>query len=458
MITALIEGRAPAPDELSFQRGASLRRARAGFALEDYLSAYRVGQQVLWDAIVESAEETGVSYRLVLTLASRLMRHMDVAATHAAQAYVEFRQDGLAAVAKERRDLLEQLLAGVLPKAGPLAAAAERCNLGATTHALVAVALPLTPQSEHDAAELAGATFSRAGLHEPSALVVVRHGEIVTLLRLGTDGDADHACARLDQAHDVARREGIPLAIGVSTIAAGVGELPQAYQEAGSAVRFVAKDGGVAALTRLSPFEYLALTADDTARRLIDPRIATFLEEDRRRGGGLVDTLRAYAAADLNLKSAGARLHVHTNTARYRLPRVRGADRAESPAVRGPPRAARGDRNRRRSDRRPVLRSGTMAALMDRHRASRRGRSAARLRRHSLRELGVVVGEVGVGANRFVELLGALADEYPPGSRSHAVEDERCGLGRGHGRLVAEVGFDSRQKRSHVVVGSPRGQ
>ncbi len=323
LITALIEGRAPAPDELSFQRGASLRRARAGFALEDYLSAYRVGQQVLWDAIVESAEETGVSYRLVLTLASRLMRHMDVAATHAAQAYVEFRQDGLAAVAKERRDLLEQLLAGVLPKAGPLAAAAERCNLGATTHALVAVALPLTPQSEHDAAELAGATFSRAGLHEPSALVVVRHGEIVTLLRLGTDGDADHACARLDQAHDVARREGIPLAIGVSTIAAGVGELPQAYQEAGSAVRFVAKDGGVAALTRLSPFEYLALTADDTARRLIDPRIATFLEEDRRRGGGLVDTLRAYAAADLNLKSAGARLHVHTNTARYRLQRVR---------------------------------------------------------------------------------------------------------------------------------------
>ena len=323
LITALIEGRAPAPDELSFQRGASLRRARAGFALEDYLSAYRVGQQVLWDAIVESAEETGVSYRLVLTLASRLMRHMDVAATHAAQAYVEFRQDGLAAVAKERRDLLEQLLAGVLPKAGPLAAAAERCNLCPTTHALVAVALPLTPESEHDAAELAGATFSRAGLHEPAALVVVRHGEIVTLLRLGTDGDADDACARLDQAHDVARREGIPLAIGVSTIAAGVGELPQAYQEAVSTVRFVAKDGGVAALTRLSPFEYLALTADDTARRLIDPRIAAFLEEDRRRGGGLIDTLRAYAAADLNLKSAGSRLHVHTNTARYRLQRVR---------------------------------------------------------------------------------------------------------------------------------------
>ena len=162
LLTALIEGRAPTSDDLAFQRGASMRRARSGFALEDYLSAYRVGQQVLWDSIVAFAEEAGVDNRVVLTLASQLMRHMNFATTHAGQAYVEFHQTGVAAVAKERRDLLEHLLAGALPKTGPLAATAERCALGAATRALVAVALPLTPDA--DALELARATFSRVGL------------------------------------------------------------------------------------------------------------------------------------------------------------------------------------------------------------------------------------------------------------------------------------------------------
>ena len=165
LLTALIEGRAPTSDDLAFQRGASMRRARSGFALEDYLSAYRVGQQVLWDSIVAFAEEAGVDNRVVLTLASQLMRHMNFATTHAGQAYVEFHQTGVAAVAKERRDLLEHLLAGALPKqTGPLAATAERCALGAATRALVAVALPLTP--DPDALELALCVSPRVGLRQ----------------------------------------------------------------------------------------------------------------------------------------------------------------------------------------------------------------------------------------------------------------------------------------------------
>ena len=321
-LRALIEGRPPTPEELAFQRGASMRRARGGFALEDYLSAYRVAQQFLWDCIVEFAEELGIDTRVVLMLAAPLMRHMDVAATHAGQAYVEFRQYGLAAIAKERRDLLEHLLADTLPKAGPLAAAAERYALGAQTPALVAVAVPLTPVSDRDATELASATFARVGLQEPAGLVVIRHAEIVAIIRLSGDRDADRICSRLEEAQDLVRREGTPLAMGVSTVARGIGDLSQAYREAADAVRFVGREGGVAALTRLTPFQYLALKADETARRLIDPRISAFLREDRRRGGVLVETIKAYSAADLSLKSAGARLHVHTNTARYRLQRI----------------------------------------------------------------------------------------------------------------------------------------
>ena len=34
-------------EDLAFTRGAAMRRARAGLALEDYINAFRIGQQVV---------------------------------------------------------------------------------------------------------------------------------------------------------------------------------------------------------------------------------------------------------------------------------------------------------------------------------------------------------------------------------------------------------------------------
>ena len=302
-----------------------MRRARAAFVLEDYLSTYRVAQQVLWDAIVAHAERTGTDHQLVLKLAAELMRDVDFVTTHAGRTYAEFREHVSAAVAEQRRDLLGQLLRGALPTDGPLAAAADRCGIGAGTPALVAAAVPIAAGSDRDAAELASATFAGVGLQEPSALIVIRGHELVAVLSLIGQSDPERLCVRLDQAHERLRNEGAPMAIGVSAIARGVGELPAAHDEAVSAVRFVGKSGGVFALTRVSLMDYLALSADATARRLIEPRILTFLAADARRGGMLVATLGVFAGSNLSLKHAAARLHVHPNTLNYRLQRVEEA-------------------------------------------------------------------------------------------------------------------------------------
>jgi hypothetical protein len=325
VLSSLIEGRLPTADELAFQHGASMRRARAGFPLEDYLSAYRVAQQVLWDAIVAHAEMAGTDHQLALELAAELMRDMDVATTHAGRTYAEYREHASAAIAEERRDLLEHLLRGVLPTDGPLAAAADRCGISAGMPALVAVAVSLAAGSDRDAAELASATFAGVGLHEPSALIVVRRHQLVAVLSLTGHPDPERLCVRLDQAHERLRNEGAPMAIGVSAIARGIGELSAAHDDAVSAVRFVGKAGGVFALTRISLIDYLALSADATARRLIDPRIVTFLADDASRGGMLVATLGEFAEANLSLKHAAATLHVHPNTLNYRLQRVEHA-------------------------------------------------------------------------------------------------------------------------------------
>nr|BFE78416.1 hypothetical protein GCM10020093_010170 [Planobispora longispora] len=111
--------------------------------------------------------------------------------------------------------------------------------------------------------------------------------------------------------------------MGVSTVIAEAAQIPQAYQEARTALEFLPEEGGVAALPRITPFQYLALKADDTARHLIDPRVASLLAEDRARGGVLTATIRAFAVADLNLRAAAERLQIHPNTAQYRLRRIR---------------------------------------------------------------------------------------------------------------------------------------
>jgi DNA-binding PucR family transcriptional regulator len=116
--------------------------------------------------------------------------------------------------------------------------------------------------------------------------------------------------------------EGKPLAVGVSTVAAGVVELSRAYLEARAAHERLAGQPGGVAIPRLTPFEYLMLRADETTRRVVDPSLREFLDEDLTRGGVLSSTVQAFARADLNLRAAAEQLHVHPNTAQYRLHRI----------------------------------------------------------------------------------------------------------------------------------------
>jgi hypothetical protein len=145
-LSAMLEERVVTSDDIAFIRGAAMRRAELGIALEDYLAAYRVGQLVLWDAMVACASASSGGREAALTLAAPLIRFIDVASTLAGQAYVEFRQLALAEADRHRRDLLEVLLAGELPSRGPLHAAAQAHGLGSDTWALVVTGLARVPR------------------------------------------------------------------------------------------------------------------------------------------------------------------------------------------------------------------------------------------------------------------------------------------------------------------------
>jgi len=318
----LLDEREVTIEDIAFVRGAAMRRARAGFALEDYLNAFRVGQQVLWEAVMAAAGETALGHEAALTLTTPLLRYCDFVSTHAGHAYVESQQYVVAAADRERRDLLEHLLAGAMPTSGPLLGAARAYGLGAETPMMVALAVLVGPQADADAPHTASAMLTRSVPGQARILVVVRQAEIVAIPALRPGVEPAELCDHLEAVHDRLREEGRPLAMGISTVAVGVGELPRACLEARTALESVAGGGGVVALPRLSPFDYLALRADETVRWLVDPRLRAFLDEDRARGGVLTDTVRAFADASLNLRLAAERLQVHPNTAQYRLRRI----------------------------------------------------------------------------------------------------------------------------------------
>ncbi len=180
-LTAFLEERQVTFEEVGFIRGAAMRRARAGLALEHYINAFRVGEKVLWDAIVDRAGEHPLGHEAALTLAAPLMRYVDFVTTHAAHAYVEFQQFALADADRERRDLLDLLLGGDLPSEGALRTLAGQYGIDAETPAVVVVAMARGGSGGNEPPHAVRTALTAASSPETKALVVARRNEIVAI-------------------------------------------------------------------------------------------------------------------------------------------------------------------------------------------------------------------------------------------------------------------------------------
>ncbi|MFD4401321.1 PucR family transcriptional regulator [Nocardia sp. NPDC058499] len=171
------------------------------------------------------------------------------------------------------------------------------------------------------APHIVSSALARTGVNGHRTLAVVRDTDIVAVAGLGR-ATAGALCTRLRRTRDTLLAEGITTAFGISTVITGIEQLPRGRQEAHTALDLLPDSGGVLALPELTPFRYLVLSSDDTARSLVDPRIARALADDQAKGGVLAETIRAFIAADTNLREAADALRIHHNTAKYRLRRI----------------------------------------------------------------------------------------------------------------------------------------
>jgi hypothetical protein len=318
---SLLRGRPVTSEDLAFIRPHAALRARRGVPVDDFLHAFRIGHRVIWEAIVELAEQDDEVHAAALVIAASVMEFIDHASTHAAEAYLEAQQLLLAEGDRVRRDLLEDLLAGVEPVPGPRLSACRAAGLEPSSRVVLIAGVPVAAPDDELALRSAASTLARAAGGALRPLTVVRQDEIVVVRALEAL-DPRRLTEPLQNAQAELAAAGVGLAIGISTAFDSLGGLPEAYREACAAIQSVGPEGGVMALPELSAFEYLTMRGDATAQRLISPAVRQFVEEDIAAAGVLTSTLLEYAAANMNAKLAAQRLFVHVNTAHHRLARI----------------------------------------------------------------------------------------------------------------------------------------
>jgi PucR C-terminal helix-turn-helix domain/GGDEF-like domain len=320
LMSSLSEDRPITREDLLFVRPAATYRARSGVPLADFMHAFRIGQREIWRGLVAGVtdEETRDA---ALSVVEEVIQYVNLASTHAGEVYAEV--EGLLQAQGERvrRDLLGELLEGRLPEPGPRLDAARQAGLERDAQCFVVTAVSRTESTDEHALRSAASAIARACGGAVPPLTVVRGDEIVVVATMnGLDAEAVAEAIRASQAK--LAESGIPLAIGVSTMQAGLELVHAAYREARAARERLDGEDGVLALLTLSAFDYLTMIGGETASRLISEPVRRFVEQDLAEGGELSRTLLAYVAANLNAKAASEQLHVHVNTAHYRLGKI----------------------------------------------------------------------------------------------------------------------------------------
>ena len=296
--------------ELREQTG---RRVHQGVSLEAFLHAYRVALSVYWDACAEEAARQGLTRDATFELARFALETMDTMTSHAAEAYLREETRVRTREGRELRDLVEHLIGGQgldLTHRHPAAPGLD------PTEALLTVVgrVEETALPVGDALQVArdalGATLA---LGRVRPLVAIRQGEVVLIAAVRSAPDRR---AHLEAAREHALEgHGIDLRFGLSAPAPGFAGVRQAYREATLALSYTSAARPIVSLAELPALDCALLGADAATRDLIAARGAGL-------DPALTATVRAFAAADLNVVRAAETLAVHPNSVRHRLRRI----------------------------------------------------------------------------------------------------------------------------------------
>lgn len=270
---------------------------RSGRTLDSLQAAYRIGARVAWRRFADACRRAGVGAEPLALLAEAVFAYIDELAADSVEGYAQAQAEVEDLRRRRRRELLLLLLGDPAPDAADVAAAARAASWEVPA-GLAALACP----------ESALARVSRR--LPPEALVTVIEGE---------------GCVLLPDPEGPGRAEVLERTAAEATVALGPTVAPTGAREswalALSLLRSRVDEGLLRVddnLATLLLFESRELAARIAARRLAP--LADLTPKARAR---MRETALAHLRHDGNAVAMAAEMHVHPQTARYRIARLR---------------------------------------------------------------------------------------------------------------------------------------
>ncbi|EWT02808.1 CdaR family transcriptional regulator [Intrasporangium oryzae NRRL B-24470] len=266
------------------------------------------------------------------------VRLLERAATVAALAITK--DQAVAAVeSKYRAEFLRDALAG---RAGsPVDAIAHATSLGWDIDRPMVVVVAETDEdddrSTRDAEEVRflQQRFARAWTHavavrDPRAPVMGFSREVVALVGVASGAETDRVMRAVGDLVRVVRGDGgggrRSFSAGVSRTISSVADLPQAYEEALSAVtvgRQMHGDGALTHVDGLGIYRLLALVPDSgDLRRFVNESLGPLATDDSPEHADLRRTLSILIDTNMNVAETARLLFFHYNTLRYRIAKL----------------------------------------------------------------------------------------------------------------------------------------
>jgi sugar diacid utilization regulator len=222
-----------------------------------------------------------------------------------------------------RRDLVEELLAGIEPEQVLTRARILDYDL-ARPHRVVAVecrSSAADPPGERDDRFHLN-VVRRAALELGAGSLFVSRGTAVIIL---ADRECDWEAMRQKVLAELGRRA--TCAIGVGGICCGPQDFPRSLHQAKAALRLqrVAHgQGQTTVFDTLGVYRMFAEVPDDTGvEDFIREWLGTLIDYDERKGSQLVETLSCYLECGGNYDATAKTLSLHRSSLRYRLQRLR---------------------------------------------------------------------------------------------------------------------------------------
>jgi lambda repressor-like predicted transcriptional regulator len=277
---------------------------RAGRSLDALLAAYRLGARVAWRRLAAAGERAGLSPRTLYTLAEAIFAYIDELSADSIEGYA--REQAAAAGALQRR---RQRLAALLVQDPPAARAtveAAASNAGWRVPRSLSVLVVESGESSEGAERLA----VRLG---PDALVTHQPPLNVALIPAPARSDELEAAVR-------GRRAAVGPEVSWQEAALSFDRAREVLRLAGEG----GIDGGEALLVAERHRLSLLLGADRRlARDVAESALAPLASETELSRERLGSTLDAWLRHRGRTEAVAKVLHVHPQTVRYRLARLR---------------------------------------------------------------------------------------------------------------------------------------